>query len=172
MGVTFGGRPLTTSPSLVKLSEEADKKLDHNHFGLWDSYISMQAYRAKAITTWTRREALLAKMDQAGDDHPDIQKAQERADGLQDMIRGAELDYLKAERDASAYWVALGEAQRVELEADTMFGLPASQEAILVLWRHPLGPSPLPPDDMRIDPTVLQFCPASQARAYSKEEGR
>ncbi len=163
---TFGGRPLTTSPSLVKLTEERDKTLDHNHFGLWENYISMQVYRARAITAWTRREALLAKMDQAGSNHADMQKAQERVNELHTLILDLEMRYLEAERDANTYWTALGEAKRIEMEADTMIGVPSSQEAILGLWRHPLGPSPLPPEHMRLDPTVLQFIPASQARAY------
>jgi len=162
---TLGGRAVTQHPSLVKLTEERDKTLDHNHFGLWEAYISMQVYRARAITAWTRREALLIKMDQASG-HPDMQKAQERVNELQSLILDLEMRFLEAERDANAYWIDLGEVQRIEMEADTMIGVPASQEAILGLWRHPLGPSPLPPEEMRIDPTVLQFCPASQARAY------
>ena len=166
---TLGGRAVTQHPSLVKLAEERDKAPDHNHYGLWESYISMQVYRARAITTWTRRELLLTKMDQAGSNHADMQKAQGRVHELQSLILDLEMRYLQAERDANTYWVALSEAKRVEMEADTMIGVPASQEAILGLWRHPLGPSPLPPEEMRIDPTVLQFCPASQARAYKGE---
>ncbi len=162
---TFGGRAVTQHPSLVKLTEERDKAPDHNHYGLWESYISMQVYRARAITAWTRREALLSKMDQASG-HPDMQKAQERVNELHTLILDLEMRFLEAERDANTYWVALSEAKRVEMEADTMIGVPASQEAILGLWRHPLGPSPLPPEHMRINLTVLQFIPASQARVY------
>ena len=163
---TLGGRAVTRHPSLVKLAEEADKALNHNHLGLWDSYISMQAYRAKAIIVWTRCEALITKMQFAGYDHPDMQEAQERVNELQSLILDLEMRFLQVERDANTYWVALSEAKRVEMEADTKIGVPASQESILGLWRHPLGPSPLPPKEMWIDSTVLQFCPASQARAY------